>query len=81
MAVMTPSGTAMRAESSVTAREATRSGNMPKSGGEEVGYHSRPKRKSNTDAFVKIGAPSTKRKTRIRKSTRMDTDAAIKKPS
>jgi len=79
MAVIPPRGIAMREETKVTAREAAIRGNMPKSGGSDVGYQLLPKRKSVTGTVLKIGIPWIKRKAMIRVRTRMEIQAVSRK--
>ena len=79
MAVITPSGMETAAETSVTARDATIKGKMPKSGGLEVGYHNFPNTKSEMVIFLNIGRPSMNRKAMIMKIIAMEASAAQKK--
>jgi len=79
MAVITPSGMEITAETSVTAMEATISGKIPKSGGLEVGYQYLPKMKSVTVTLLKIGMPSMNKKSMIMKSMANEASATQKK--
>ncbi|GLI32824.1 hypothetical protein DAMNIGENAA_02570 [Desulforhabdus amnigena] len=78
-AVIIPKGIEIRAERKVTAKDATRRGRIPKSGGDEVGYHSNPKRNAPTDSFLKMGRPSANKKSKIIESTRIEVKAVRKK--
>jgi hypothetical protein len=79
MAVMMPRGAEKTVETTVTAREAIKRGKIPKDGGADVGYHSCPKTKAQMDTFLSIGAPSTKRKTKIAARIRRETRAVTKR--
>ena len=67
------------ADTSVTARDATIRGKMPKSGGLEVGYQYLPNTNWNTETFSKIGRPSMNKKTMIMHNMAMDASATLKK--
>jgi hypothetical protein len=79
MAVITPIGIEITAETRVTAMEAIISGKMPKSGGLEVGYQYLPKIKSVIVTFLKIGMPSMNKKIIIMKRIAMEAKATLKK--